>query len=274
MKYTFKKTGLYYGLLGAVLLAALIDSCRPKNNDDINPDVDSTAISTCIPLSERINGALLHSFEYDSTRRLTRMIEYTGTEQLNKIVKRYTFEYNKDVLTRIRETNLATRDRNFIYELDYKDGNVTTIRPFRVYNSGPRAEDTLTVLYDEKNRVSELQSLRNGKSKWEYDTAGNVRKWLVRPIASLSDSLLAEYTEYDDKVNVYAFSKGIQLVNLINGRAASKRNPTKFSFLGTSNTVSYLYNEKRVPTEAVVKSRTTSDTTLRETVFLYQLDCK
>jgi YD repeat-containing protein len=274
MKYTFNKTGFYYGLLGVLLLAALIDSCRPKNGSDVEPDVDSTSISTCIPLSERVNGALLRSFEYDSTRRLVRMVEYTGTEQLNKVTKRYTFEYNRNAqLTRIRETNVGVRDRNFIYELDYDGNNVSTIRPYRVFNSGPRPEDTLKVVYDNNNRVTELQSLRGNRTKWEYDSAGNVKKWLVRTAAG-SDSLIAEYTAYDDKVNIYTFSKGIQFVNLLSGRAASKRNPTRFTYLGVASEVSYLYNEKRVPTEAIVKFRTPSDTTLRETVYRYEQSCQ
>jgi len=228
-----------------------------------------------VPLSEQINGAVLRAYEYDSTRKLIRMVEYTGSIQLNKVLKRYTFEYNKEsLLTRIRETNLAARDRSYIYELDYDGSNVISIRPFRVYNSGPRAEDTLTVVYDDKNRVSQLLSIHSNDSKWEYDSVGNVKKWLIRTPDSSTDSLVAEYTSYDDKVNLNAFSKAIQIVNLLDGRPISKRNPLKYTFKGRNIDASYLYNEKRVPTEVILRYRSLSDTVLRETVYMYDLNCK
>lgn len=203
------------------------------------------------------------------------MLEYNANEQLNKVIKRYTFEYNsKKKVARIRETNLAEQDKSFIYELDYTTSNrLKAIRPFRVYNSGARAEDTLTVILGNNGRITELKSLHGFISKWEYDSVGNVKKWLVRNLAMSSDSLLAEYGAFDDKVNIYAFSEGMQLLNLLSGRAHSIRNPLRYTAGGQSVEATYQYNEKRVPTQSVLKFKS-SNNELRETVYTYQLSCK
>ncbi|MEZ4904377.1 MAG: hypothetical protein R2822_22820 [Spirosomataceae bacterium] len=239
--------------------------------------IDSTALSTCILLSEKINGIVLRNYEYDSTRLLRRMLEYASSEPQNKLLKRYTFEYNnKNKLTRIRETNLTEQDKSFIYELDYINANskqLKLIRPFRVYNSGARVEDTLTVKYATNGRVSEIKSLRGLSSKWEYDSSGNVKKWLIHKPLMSSDSLLAEYGAFDDKVNIYAFSEGMQLLNLLSGRAPSRRNPLRYTANGQSVEATYQYNEKRVPTQSVLKFKS-SNNTLRETVYTYELNCK
>jgi len=270
----FEKTGYFLGFVFLLLSLFALDNCRPKGDNDVMP-MDSTALSSCILLNEKINGVLLRAYEYDTTRKLTYMTEYSGSSQLNKIVKRYTFEYNNsNRLTVIRETNLAERDKSFIYELDYNSkSQVKTIRPFRVYNSGTRAEDTLSLVYGTNDRVAELTSLRGVTSKWEYDTANNVKKWLIRTPLMKSDSLLAEYGSSDDKVNIYSFSQGMQLINLLTGRAHSRRNPIKYTSLGQSVEASYQYNEKRVPTLAVLKIKS-SDNLLRETVYAYELNCK
>lgn len=266
----------YYWAVLVILLGgvALIDACRPKGGEDVEP-IDSTALSSCILLNEKVNGILLRTYEFDSTRRLERMVEYAGIEPNNRIIKRYTFEYtSKTRLVRIRETNLAVKDNSFIYELDYdRDSKLKTIRPFRVYNSGPKLEDSLKITYGTNNRISEIKSRTGLTSKWEYDTAANVKKWFIRKPLSQTDSLVAEYGSYDDKVNIYAFAEGMQLVNLLNGRPHSRRNPLTYVTEGQSVEVSYQYNTKRVPTQVVMKFKS-SDNTLRETVFLYELNCK
>lgn len=268
------KLRYYWGFLVVLVIFFVIDTCRPKDSEEVTP-IDVSALSTCILLSEKVNGILLRAYEYDSTRNLTRMLEYSGTDPVNKIVKRYSFEYNaKNILVSFRETNLAVKDKSYIYELDYSNTTqLKAIRPFRVYNSGPRAEDTLTVVYGTDARIIEVKSLRGVSSKWEYDTAGNVKKWLVRTPLMKSDSLMAEYGSFDDKVNVYAFSQGMQLVNLLTGRAHSRRNPLNYTASSQSVEATYQYNDKRVPTQAVMKLKS-NDNTLRETVFTYELNCK
>jgi hypothetical protein len=224
----------YWRIAAILIYISVIVGCRPKNNEEVTPDDPS--LLTCILLSEKINGTLSRAYEYDSLRKLTRMLEYSGTSPVNNLIKRYTFEYNsKDKLIGFRATNLAVKDQSYIYELDYTDNNqLKAIRPFRVFNSGPRAEDTLTVVYGTNARIAELKSIRGVTSKWEYDTAGNVKKWLVRTPLMKSDSLMAEYGSFDDKVNVYAFSQGMQLVNLLTGRAHSHRNPFNYTAAGQS----------------------------------------
>ncbi|MFN3381134.1 MAG: hypothetical protein ACK41O_16875 [Runella zeae] len=263
-------------LLGVVLIGFFVsESCRPKN-DDTNPiSVDSTALSSCILMSERINDALLKTYEYDSLRRLTRVFEYGGIPQSNRLLKRYSFVYDsKSRILQFRETNLAVRDQNFIYNLTYNNKNILeAIEVQRVYNSGARSEDTLFVKYDPNNRLTELSSRRGVSSKWEYDTEGNAVKWFVKTPLMQADSLAAEYGNFDDKVNIYAFSQGIQLVNLLTGRAPSRRNPLNYTTSGQSVEASYQYNLKRVPTLAVLKYKT-SNNTLRETVYSYELSCK
>ena len=269
------KSRFWAGLLLLLLSVSilLIDSCRPKNNEDISP-VDSTALSSCLLLSEKVNGILLRAYEYDSTRQLTRMLEYSGSSQSNSIVKRYRFDYNsKNTLIRLHETNLAVQDQSYIYELDYVGNRLSAIRPFRVFNSGLRFEDTLRVGYNPNNRISEIKSRYGISSKWEYDTEGNVMKWLIRTPLMKADSLMAEYGSFDEKVNIYAFSQGMQLVNLLSGRAYSLRNPLRYTTSGQTVEATYQYNNKRVPTLAVLKFKS-NDNILRETVYSYELSCK
>lgn len=263
----------YWGIIVLLTCISVIAGCRPKNNEEVTPE--DSSLSICILLSEKINGTLIRAYEYDSLRKLTRMLEYSGTNPVNNLIKRYTFEYNsKNTLIGFRETNLAVKDQSYIYELDYADNNqLKAIRPFRVFNSGPRAEDTLTVVYGITARITELKSNRGVTSKWEYDTAGNVKKWLVRTPLMKSDSLMAEYGSFDDNINVYAFSQGMQLVNLLTGRAHSRRNPFNYTAAGQSVEATYQYNDKRVPTQAVLKFKSNNNT-LRETVYAYELNCK
>lgn len=266
----------YYWAMLVILIGslALVESCRSKGREEVEP-IDSTALSTCILLTEKVNDILLRSYEYDTTRHLERILEYTGIQPGNKVIKRYTFEYDsKYKLVRIRETNLAVKDNSFIYELDYgSNSRLSTIRPFRVYNSGPKLEDSLKIVYGANNRISEVKSKTGLISKWEYDTAANVKKCLIRKPFSQTDSLIAEYGSYDDKVNIYAFSEGMQLVNLLSGRPHSRRNPLVYVTGGQSVEASYQYNFKRVPTQAVLKFKS-SNNVLRETVFSYELNCK
>lgn len=269
------KSTIYWGIF--LLLTGLITfkGCRPKDNE-VSPIVDSTALSTCVLLSERINNVLYRTYEYDSTRTLVRMLEYSANVSANQVIKRYTFEYTKDnTLIRLRETNLQTRDQSYIYEPAYTGNKIMSkIYTFRVFNSGAVAQDTLKLVYDQENqRVAELQSAKGITSKWEYDTAANVKKWLLRIPGRATDSLMAEYGDHDDKVNIYAFSKGMQLLNLLNGRAHSRRNPLNYTLLKESTDVSYQYNQKRVPTLRVLKIKSTNNV-LRETVYAYELSCK
>ncbi|AEI49737.1 hypothetical protein [Runella slithyformis] len=269
------KFTIYWGI---ILLSAgfvTFKGCRPKGNE-ISPTVDSTALSTCVLLSERINNVLYRTYEYDSTRTLVRMVEYSANTSANRVVKRYTFEYTKDKsLIRLRETNLETRDQNYIYEAAYSNTKILNkIYTFRVFNSGAVAQDTLKLVYTQDNqRVAELQSAKGITSRWEYDTASNVKKWMIRVPGKTKDSLVAEYGDHDDKVNIYAFSKGMQVLNLLNGRAHSRRNPLNFTLLKESTDITYQYNDKRVPTLRTLKTKSNNNV-LRETVYSYELSCK
>lgn len=269
------KSTIYWGIF--LLLAGLVTfkGCRPKDNE-IPPIVDSTALSTCVLLSEHINNVLYRSYEYDTTRTLVRMLEYSTDVSANRVIKRYTFEYTKDhTLIRLRETNLQTRDQSYIYELAYSNSKtLSKIYTFRVFNSGAVAQDTLQLTYDsETQRVAEMKSVTGVASKWEYDTASNVKKWLLQLPGRTTDSLVAEYGDHDDKVNIYAFSKGMQVLNLLNGRSHSRRNPLNYTVLKESTDVTYQYNDKRVPTLRVLKIKSNNNV-LRETVYAYELSCK
>jgi len=259
------------------LAALTIDGCKPKNSDVLPHGAlsDSLVSSPCILLAERINDVLYRAYEYDTSRNLLRMTEYSGSAANNRITKRYRFDYEKQHLVRFTETNLVARDQSLIYEFDYdSDGILRTIRPFRVFNSGPRVTDTLTVKYDDNRYINELSSARTGAQKWQYDSLGNIKQWLIRTPAATQDSILAEYGAYDNKINLYGFSKTIQLVRLLVGNAASRRNPLIYTLKGQSISASYQYNDRNVPTQSVVKTTSAGDNTLRETVFSYELGCQ
>ncbi len=274
------KTLIFLVLFVGALVA--IDSCKPKNSDAVTPTdslaVDSTLSSPCLVLSEKINNTLFRQYEYDTLNRLVRMVEYSGSQSANRMIKRYTFLYNnKGNLNQFNETNLAERDKSYIYDVDYDEsGMVSALRKFKVYNSGPRNTDSLAVVYDDKKRVIELQSLADGSYKWEYDSLGNAKNWLFRSATMTQDSVLAIYSSYDTQTNLYAFSKGIQLVDLLNGRAPSSRNLLAYRTGNRNYTTTYQYNAKKVPTQATRKSKATGglDTTQVETVFMYELRCK
>jgi hypothetical protein len=255
-----------------------IESCKPKSSDAVEPDslsADSLVNSTCILLSERINDVLYRAYEYDTARTLLRMVEYSANANFNRVTKRFRFDYDKNELVRITETNLAARDQSMIYELDYDSDKVLkTIRPFRVFNSGPRAMDTLTVKYDQRAYINELSSTRTGTKKWQYDSLGNVKKYTLRLPNATTDSTLAEFSSYDNKINLFAFSRAIQILRLLTGQAPSRRNPLSFVEFGQDVQATYLYNNQNVPTQGVFKSKALGDTVLRETVRSYQLNCK
>ncbi len=265
-----------------LLLATLvsIDGCKPKSSDDVNPldstQIDTAAVSPCIVLSEKINDVLYRSYEYDSTNHLVRMVEYSGSKTANSVLKRYTFDYNAGgYLTSFNETNIAVRDQSYIYQLSYaEDSTISGFQQYKVYNSGPRLQDSISVVYDNNKRISELQSLTGGAYSWQYDSLGNAKTWSVRVPRSTRDSVLAEYTSYDTQKNLYSFSKGIQLVDLLKGRVPSRHNPTTYKVGNTSYGVTYEYNAQNVPTKSVAKVKIGTDTLGRETVYTYELQCK
>ncbi len=272
-KYMSSKSKIYWGIFLFLAGFGLFKSCRPKEGE-VEPVVDSTAVSTCIVRSETINKVLYRAYEYDSARTLIRMQEYNALPQNNRVIKRYTFEYDKTKkLTGFRETNLQTRDQSYIYELDYTGNTLKAVRSFRVFNSGPVPDDTLRIVYNSDNkRPSELISTTGIRSKWEYDTAANVKKWSVKMPNRTTDSVVAEYGDHDNMVNIYAFSQGMQVFNLIHGRAHSRRNPLAYILLKERVEVSFQYNVNRVPIQRVLQVKV-GNTTTRETVHDYELDC-
>lgn len=265
-------------LLGAVIS---IESCKPKNSDNIKPadstSVDSTLGSPCLVLSESINNVLYKTYEYDSLRRLTRMVVYSGTATSNQIIKRYTFDYNAagGLLSEFHETSIAQKDQSYIYDLDYgTDKYISAIRKSKVYNSGPRVVDTLKVTYDTDKHITGLVSSVGNTQSWQYYSSGNAKNWLVRIPKTTRDSVMALYNTYDSKTNLYAFSKGIQLVDLLNGKAPSRHNLLSYQIGNTKYDATYTYNTNKVPIQSVVKMKAGKDTVGRETVYTYTLKCK
>jgi hypothetical protein len=263
-----------------LLLATLIsiDSCKPKSSDDVSPDstqIDTTPVSPCIVLSEKINDVLYRSYEYDSMSHLVRMVEYSGSKIANNILKRYTFDYNAGgYLTSFNETNIAVRDQSYIYQVSYaEDSTISVLQQYKVYNSGPRLQDSLSIVYDSNKRISELQSISGSSYSWQYDSLGNAKTWSVRVPSTTRDSVLAQYTAYDTKPNLYTFSKGIQLVDLLRGRVPSRHNPTIYQVGNTKYEVSYEYNTQNVPIKSVAKVKVGTDSLGRETVYSYELQC-
>jgi hypothetical protein len=268
-------------LVLVAVVIAWVGSCKPKATDDVEPlEEDSTVLiaRTCILLEERINDALYRAYEYDSTRRLMRVYEYTADLTLNRLAKRYTFEYDpKDStkIVRMRETNLAVRDQSFFYDIDYDaQGKYKYILPFRIYNSGPRALDTVQVFYDADNRISEMKAAMLYHYIYDYDSLGNVKTWSLRRAEQPTDSVLATYTEYDAKINLFQFSRGAQLMNLIRGTLPNRRNPLKSTVHGQNIESIYEYNAKGLPTQATTSYRMPGDTLSRTLVYNFQLDCK
>jgi hypothetical protein len=257
-----------------------IDSCKPKSSDDINPSdstlVDSASMSPCIVLSETINDVLYRTYEYDTLRHLVRMVEYSGSKTANRVLKRYTFDYNAGgYLTSFNETNIAERDQSLIYHIDYaEDSTISAIQQYRVYNSGVRLQDSLSVVYNGDKRITELQSIAGKSYSWQYDSLGNAKTWSMRVPNTTQDSVLAQYTSYDSKTNLYTFSKGIQLVDLLKGRVPGRRNPLTYQIGDTKYEVSYEYNMQNVPTKSVSKVKIGADSLGRETVYSYDLKCK
>ena len=272
------KTLIFCVLLLATLIS--IDSCKPKSSDDINPSdsvqVDTTPVSPCIVLSEKINDVLYRSYEYDSSSHLVRMIEYSGSKTANRILKRYTFDYNAGgYLTDFNETNIAERDQSYIYHVDYaEDSTISALQQYKVYNSGPRLQDSLRLVYDGNKRISEFRSATGGYYSWQYDSLGNAKTWSVGVPMTTRDSVLASYTAYDTKPNLYTFSKGIQLVDLLRGRVPGRHNPTVYQVGNTKYEVSYEYNTQNVPIKSVSKIKVGTDSLGRETVYTYELQCK
>lgn len=271
-------------LLFALLLIAAfisIDSCKPKGSGDVNPSslsIDSTLNSPCRVVLEKINNVLYRQYEYDSSNRLTRMVVYSGSTGTNLMLKRYSFQYDANgYLSQFNETNIAERDKSFIYEVDYNpDSSISALRKFKVFNSGPRNTDSITIVYDDNKRISELQSSADISYKWEYDSLGNPKKWLIRTIAMTQDSTIAQYTAYDNKTNLYAFSKGIQLVNLLLGFAPSRSNLLDYQIGDKSYQATYQYNTQNVPIQSTLKTKAIGgiDTSQVQTVFSYELSCK
>jgi hypothetical protein len=204
------------------------------------------------------------------------MIEYSGSATANRVLKRYSFDYNAGgYLTSFNETNIAERDQSYIYHVDYaEDSTISALQQYKVYNSGPRLQDSLTVVYDESKRISELQSATGGAYSWQYDSLGNAKTWSVRVPQTTRDSVLAEYMAYDTKPNLYTFSKGIQLVDLLRGRVPSRHNPMMYKVGNTRYEVSYEYNTQNVPIKSVSKVKMGTDSLGRETVYTYELQCK
>lgn len=235
-----------------VVLVALITGC--KKDEGTNPQEKG-----CLITSETINDRPYRTYEYDADQKLYRIVQYE-TNAGNRVEKRFSFDYNeKNQVVAFRETNLLIPNTNYQYLLHYSEaGQLDTISKSQVLNSGSKLLETYTLQYDDQRRLAKYQWKEN-YWRYEYDEAGNVTKWFAKykDLAPI-EVLVADFGNYDGKHNTYAFSKPAQLVNLVGGGGSSPQNPGSFKFYEASLTptqtgvVTYLYNEKDLPSEASI----------------------
>lgn len=266
-------------LLILVVIALQFNACKPKAGTEPDPIIeDSTALAAqgCLLITEKINGAIFRSYQFDSTGQVQRMFEFSA-DSVNRLIKRYTFEYDKtNLLVKFRETNLAVRDQSFQYEIEYDADTrlMKKVKSFRILNSGARADDTISIDYNTQKRVNKYTPQRGLTYLWDYDSTGNATKFSARLPGTTVDSTLAIFTEYDGKVNVYAAARAMQLLNLMLGNAPNRQNVKTFRSNNKDGTVNYLYNEKGLPTEAIVKLKSATDTAGRTTTYNYEYQCR
>ncbi|GAB2800680.1 hypothetical protein GCM10027275_53460 [Rhabdobacter roseus] len=236
----------------SLLLAILVLDCKRKKEDGPNPQVEG-----CLMMLETIDGRLYRRYEYNEDKSLFRIQQYqTGGE--GKLEKRYTFEYDANGFVKLfRETNLLPPYQNFQYEIfnstqDRAEGIVQSL----IQNSGPRFVQSYALQYDDRGNVVQYD-WADSYWRYEYDDRGNVTRWYIKA-GSTPEQLTAEYANYDDKRNLYYYSEGPRLINLIIGGGTSAQNPGSFKFFGTggivaqTGIVTYQYNEKDMPVQASV----------------------
>lgn len=237
------------------LVLTLVAGCK-KNDDGTLPDGEDNG---CLITSETINDKPYRTYEYGADKNLFRIVQYE-TSTSNRIQKRFSFDYDQNKrVTAFRETNLLAPFTNYQYVLHYSNaGQLDTIRKSQVFNSGPKLIETYALEYDAQKRLTKYKWADN-YWRYEYDEAKNVTKWLARyPAVAPVEGLLAYFDNYDGKYNTYAFSRPARLVNLVGGGGSSAQNPGSFKFYEASLTptqtgvVTYLYNEKDLPTQASV----------------------
>ncbi|MBU1820139.1 MAG: hypothetical protein KKG00_01335 [Bacteroidetes bacterium] len=243
-------------LLVKSLLLLLLWGCSKKQSNDTSPVRPEEG---CIVVSESLNDSPYRTYEYNASNQLYRIIQFE-TSASNKVQKRYTFEYDQTGRVRVlRETNLLPPYVNYQYSLHYNRTNLAdTIRQYRVTNTGPVLLQTYALAYDENKRLSRY-AWPGSYWRYEYDEAGNVRKWFAK-IANLhsQEVLLAEYGNYDENSNVYVNVPSARLVNLVEGGGVSPHNPGSFRFYESTpepvqtGIITYLYNDKNLPSEASV----------------------
>jgi YD repeat-containing protein len=210
-------------------------------------------------VSESLNDSPYRTYEYNTDDRLYRIIQHE-TSAPHRVQKRYTFEYDQNGrVSVLRETNLLAPFVNYQYSLHYNETNaVDTIRQFRVMNTGLVPQQTFVLEYDDKKRLTRY-AWPESYWRYEYNEAGNVSKWYAK-IANVhpQEVLLAEYGNYDENSNVYVNVSPARLVNLIGGGGMSPHNPGSFKFYEgnvepvQTGIITYLYNEKDLPSEASV----------------------
>lgn len=258
-------------LLGVVM--ALLTGCTKEN---ATPDPLEKG---CMITSELVNDKTYRTYEYDTDQKLYRIVQYE-TNTANRVEKRYSFDYNqKNQVVAFRETNLLTPNANYQYLLQYSEtGQLDTIRKSQILNSGPKFLETYALEYDDQQRLNKYKWAEN-YWRYEYDEANNVIKWFAKyPALAPIEGLVADFGNYDGKYNTYAFSKPAQLVNLVSGGGASPQNPGSFKFYEASLTptqtgvVTYLYNDKRLPTEASISLFTPQGSNSTQ-VYQFVYDC-
>ncbi|WP_247231679.1 hypothetical protein [Telluribacter sp. SYSU D00476] len=254
------------------LLTLLNGSCKKREPEPVLQELG------CLIKAETLNGHPYRSYEYDSQKRLYRLLQYK-MDATRTPEKRFTFEYDREgKISIFRETALAAPFRHFQYELAYdSQGRLATIAKSEILNSGPKPVQEYRLEYDEKGRVARY-TWDNTAWRYVYDEDNNISKWYVRVPALPLEIALAEYSNYDGKANLYGNSQAAQLINLVIGGGISRQNPGSFKFyapdgtVAQSGVVTYQYNEFDLPTEASVSlfSRSNAATTQ---VYGFEYDC-
>ncbi len=273
-------------LLKISLIAALMWGCKQEEAQEPTPvpppppPAQQTPLRNCQLTLETIEGRPFRNYQYVSDTVLYRIVQYE-TGATNREEKRYTFKYDaKNRVASFQEVRLLAPFVNYEYRFQYDNANrVEMVTQYQLFNAGPKLTETYVVQYGQNNRVY-TYCWRNNCWRYEYDEAGNLSKWLATiPARSPNETTLRFYSNFDERKNVYEFSKPARLINLVSGEGNSTSNPGAFKFYEGSNeptqtgVVTYRYNEQNLPVEASVSSFAANNGASITQVRKFTYDC-